>query len=240
MSKFETSSNLPLYFKSIDALAKPLTKEAERQLAVRIQAGDEAALNSLVNANLKFVVTIANKFIGLGLPVDDLIMEGNLGLIEAARRFGPDKNVKFITYAQFWIRKYINTAIGEYGRTVRIPMNQEYDIYKKRMAGESINLSNVQLDKPVGDEGSNTVGDLVLKANFDCPFEKETQEAQLSAALSKLNEHDRRVIETYYGVGGGEQLSAKEVAEELGMEIKKVNQTLKLARYKMRKALGVI
>ena len=237
MSKFETSENLPIYFKSIDSLAKPLTKAAEKDLAIRIQAGDEAALHSLVNANLKFVVTIANKFIGLGLSIDDLIMEGNIGLVEAARRFTADKDVKFITYAQFWIRKCINNALGEYGRTVRLPMNQEYDIYKRRVAGESVNLNNIQIDRPIGDDDGHTLGDLILKANFECPFEQEAQHSLVAAVLNTLNDKDRRVIETYYGIGSDEGMSAKDVADELGMEVKKVNQTLKLARHKMRKAV---
>jgi RNA polymerase primary sigma factor len=240
MSKFETSNNLPLYFKSIDALAKPLTKAAEKELATRIQAGDEAAIHSLVNANLKFVVTIANKFIGLGLSIDDLIMEGNVGLLEAARRFTPDKDVKFITYAQFWIRKCINNALGEYGRTVRIPMNQEYDIYKRRVAGENINLSNIQIDKPIGDDDGHTLGDLVLRAAFECPFDEIDQHSLVTSILNKLNDKDRKVIETYYGIGSDEGLSAKDVAEELGMEVKKVNQTLKLARHKMRKLVEAV
>ena len=238
MSKFETSNNLPLYFKQIDSLAKPLAKAAELELAARIQEGDEAALQALVNANLKFVVTIANKFIGLGLSIDDLIMEGNVGLIEAARRFTPDKDVKFITYAQFWIRKCINGALGEYGRTVRLPMNQEYDIYKRRMAGENINLRNVKLDQPIGEDGENTLGDLILRSDFGCPFEAEDRAKLLSKILATLNQHDRQVVESFYGLDRGEARSAKEVAEELGMELKKVNQTLKLARHKMRKSIS--
>jgi len=104
-TRFETSAGLPQYFKSLDGLARPLSKCEEGALADRIQLGDDEALNSLVTANLKFVVTLANKFIGMGLPIDDLIQEGNAGLIEAARKFTSDKDVKFITYAQFWIRK---------------------------------------------------------------------------------------------------------------------------------------
>ena len=145
MSKrFETSESLPQYFKDIEGVSSPLTKAEELQLAARIQKGDELALNRLVQANLKFVVTLANKFIGMGLSIDDLIQEGNAGLIEAARRFTPDKDVKFITYAQFWIRKRLNLSLCEYGRTVRLPVNQEYDIYKRKMKGEDINLRNVQ------------------------------------------------------------------------------------------------
>lgn len=238
MAKFETSANLPSYFKSIDKLAKPLSKAAEKELAIRIQAGDEAALHSLVNANLKFAVSLANKFIGLGLPIDDLIMEANCGLIEAARRFTPNKDVKFITYAQFWIRKKLNTAIGEYGRTVRLPMNQEYDIYKRKMAGEDINLTNVRLDRPVGEDGDNTLGDLILRGEFECPFEAESIAQQVATVLSKLNEHDRRVIETFYGLDRGEARSAKETSVELGIPVSKVNQTLRLARHKMRKAIN--
>jgi RNA polymerase primary sigma factor len=238
MAKFEASTNLPAYFKSIDKLAKPLSKAAEKELAIRIQAGDESALHSLVNANLKFAVSLANKFIGLGLPIDDLIMEANCGLIEAAKRFTPDKDVKFITYAQFWIRKKLNTALGEYGRTVRLPMNQEYDIYKRKVAGEDINLTNVRLDKPVGEDGSNTLGDLILRAEFVDPFEEQSVEQQVAAVLSKLNDHDRKVIETFYGIDRGESRSAKETADELGMDISKVNQTLRLARHKLRKAFN--
>jgi RNA polymerase primary sigma factor len=117
MSKrFETSSSLPTYFREMSAVAKPLTKTQEHALSVRIQAGDDEALNELVQANLKFVVTLANKFVGMGVSIDDLIQEGNAGLIEAARRFGSEKDTKFITYAQFWIRKRLNLCLCEYGR----------------------------------------------------------------------------------------------------------------------------
>jgi DNA-directed RNA polymerase sigma subunit (sigma70/sigma32) len=117
-------------------------------------------------------------------------------------------------------------------------MNQEYDIYKRKMAGEDINLTNVRLDKPVGEEGSNTLGDLILRADFQDPFEEQTIEQQVAAVLSKLNDHDRKVIETFYGIDRGEARSAKETADELGMEISKVNQTLRLARHKLRKAFN--
>lgn len=117
MSKrFETSSTLPTYFREMAAISKPLSKAREHELARRIQAGDDRALEELVQANLKFAVTLANKFVGMGLSIDDLIQEANSGLIEAALRFGAEKDVKFITYAQFWIRKRLNGALCEIGR----------------------------------------------------------------------------------------------------------------------------
>lgn len=238
MSKrFETSATLPTYFREMSEVAKPLSREDEQKLAVRIQAGDEAAINSLVQANLKFVVTLANKFIGMGLSIDDLIQEGNAGLIEAARRFTPDRDTKFITYAQFWIRKRLNLALCENGRTVRLPVNQEYDLYKKRMAGESINLRNVQLDRPVGDEGDNTVGDLILKCDPADPFTASEQARLLNRLLSIVKPSERRIVELFYGLEG-DGLSTKEIAALVNKTPAEVNRALKVARAKMRKEVG--
>lgn len=238
MKRFESSSTLPTYFREMGALSKPLSKAREHELARLIQAGDSAAVNELVEANLKFVVTLANKFVGMGLSIDDLIQEGNAGLIEAALRFGADKDVKFITYAQFWIRKRLNGALCEYGRTVRIPVNQEYDIYKRRQAGESINLSNVKLDRPVGDEGDHTLGDLILRTDAVDPFADEEQAGLLQSLLKALNPRERRVVELFYGLED-EALSTKEVAERVGLSTVEVNRALKVARAKMRKLAGV-
>jgi RNA polymerase primary sigma factor len=238
MSKrFETAEGLPKYFKELDVKSRPLTKADELHLAKLIQAGDGTALMVLVQANLKFVVTLANKFIGMGLPIDDLIQEGNLGLIEAARKFTADKDVKFITYAQFWIRKRLNLALCEYGRTVRLPVNQEYDIYKRKMRGEEVNLHNVELDRKVGDEeGSNTVGDLILKSNDPDPFESAERNALVNRLLSGLKESDCAILQLFYGLVG-DGLSIKEIAEQTGKTPAEVNRALKVARAQMRKAV---
>lgn len=237
-TRFETAEGLPQYFKNLDKLEGPMSKQEEQALAIRIQAGDERALNSLVEANLKFVVTLANKFIGMGLPIDDLIQEGNAGLIEAARKFTADKDVKFITYAQFWIRKRLNLALCEYGRTVRIPVNQEYDLYKRKMKGEEINLTNIALDKPIGEDGDNTLGDIMLKTPFADPFEKQEQTRLIQKLLSGLKESDREIVELFYGLVG-DGLSTKEIADQVGKTPAEVNRALKVARAKMRKEVGV-
>ena len=238
MSKrFETADGLPQYFKSIESVAKPLSKTEELALADRIQAGDERALNALVTANLKFVVTLANKFIGMGLPIDDLIQEGNAGLIEAARKFTSDKDVKFITYAQFWIRKRLNLSLCDYGRIVRLPVNQEYDIYKRKMKGEEINLSNVQIDKPVGEDGDNTIGDIMLRTDFADPFENDDTNRVLTRLLSKLRPTEREIIELFYGLVG-DGLSTKEIAQQVGKTPAEVNRALKVARAQMRKEIS--
>jgi len=239
MSKrFETSSSLPAYFREVSQISKPLSKQRERELAVLIQAGDDRALNELVQANLKFVVTLANKFVGMGVSIDDLIQEGNAGLIEAARRFGPERDVKFITYAQFWIRKRLNLCLCEYGRTVRIPVNQEYDIYKQKQKGEAVrNLNNVKLDKPIGEDGDNTLGDLILRVDSLDPFDGEEETIQLRTCLSALNGKERQIVELFYGLVG-DGLSTKDVAAEVGLTAVEVNRALKVARAKMRKKIG--
>ncbi len=101
-----------------------LTKDEERALAGGIRRGDQDALDELVKANLSFVAKVAAEYRHLGLPFEDLLNEGNVGLIEAARRFDPDKDNKFISYAIWWIRKAILKALSEKAHVVRMPYSQ--------------------------------------------------------------------------------------------------------------------
>jgi RNA polymerase primary sigma factor len=238
MSRFETSTTLPQYFKEITQVADFMTKDEERELAARIQRGDKVALDRLVTANLKYVVTMANKFIGMGLPIDDLIQEGNLGLIEAAQRYAPGHDTKFLTYAKFWIRKRLNLALCDHGRTVRLPVNQEYQIYKDKIAGENVNLSNVRIDSKVGEDRDVNLGDLILHEDFNDPFENQTQDRALKVLLNTLKPMERRIVELFYGLGGEEGLSTKEVADTVGKTAAEVNRALKVARAKMRRKVS--
>lgn len=112
---------LQAYLRGISKLPR-LTAEGERELGVRIQRdGDGAALRKLVEGNLRFVVSYAKRYRGLGVPFLDLIHEGNLGLMEAARRFDPQRNVKFITYAVWWIRQAITHALSGQTRACSLP-----------------------------------------------------------------------------------------------------------------------
>jgi RNA polymerase primary sigma factor len=115
-----TGDSLNAYIREI-AKFKPLTPEDEKDLGRRIQAGDQQALNRLVESNLRFVVSYAKRYRGLGLSFLDLIHEGNLGLIEAAKRFDPERGVKFISYAVWWVRQAIFHALSEHTRVFRLP-----------------------------------------------------------------------------------------------------------------------
>jgi len=112
---------LQAYLRAIARITR-LTPDEERSLGVRVrEQHDEAALRRLVEANLRFVVSYAKRYRGLGVSFLDLIHEGNIGLMEAARRFDPERNVKFITYAVWWIRQALMHALSEQARAVALP-----------------------------------------------------------------------------------------------------------------------
>jgi RNA polymerase primary sigma factor len=122
-------SCLALYLKEISK-NKTLSLEEEAVLAVRIRTGERKALEKLVKANLRFVVSVSRNYQNQGLPLSDLINEGNLGLIRAAKRFDEKKNFKFISYAVWWIRQAILQALAEQSRIIKLPLNRVGTIHK--------------------------------------------------------------------------------------------------------------
>ncbi|MBN1761411.1 MAG: RNA polymerase sigma factor RpoD/SigA [Chitinispirillaceae bacterium] len=122
-------TSLELYLKDISKNAA-LSAEDEAKLAVRIKKGDRKALEKLIKANLRFVVSVARNYQNQGLPLGELISEGNLGLIQAAKRFDEKRNFKFISYAVWWIRQAILRALADRSRITRVPLNRIGIIHK--------------------------------------------------------------------------------------------------------------
>src|SRR5271157_4254853 len=122
-------NSLTLYLKEI-ATNRALPAEEEAQMALRIHEGDEKALEKLVKANLRFVVSVARNYQHQSLPLSDLIKVGNLGLMRAAKHFDEKKNFKFISYAVWWIRQAILQALAEESRIVKLPLNRVGTFYK--------------------------------------------------------------------------------------------------------------
>ena len=115
-----------------------ITADEEVELARRIKAGDQKALEKMVNANLRFVVSVAKQYQNQGLSLPDLINEGNLGLIKAAQRFDETRGFKFISYAVWWIRQSILQALAEQSRIIRLPLNQVGSLNKVRKASSRL------------------------------------------------------------------------------------------------------
>lgn len=193
------------YLKSIGN--RPLlTAEQEKTLSVRALAGDSEAINTLVECNLLLVVSIAKKYYGCGLPLLDLIQEGNVGLIRAAEKYDGSKGFRFSTYATYWIRQAISRALGDQSRTIRIPANMvellskvkkataeltqklnrapseeeiaEYlDIEVDKVKGVmDIAQATTSLDTPVDDDGETSMGDLIADHSAENPVSNMMKE----------------------------------------------------------------
>ena len=133
-----------------------LTQPQEIAIARLVRAGDEEAMQELVKRNLRFVISVAKKYQNRGMPLTDLIGEGNVGLLTAARKFDPDQGVKFISYAVWWIRQAILAALARHGRTVRVPLNRTADLSKIVRTAEA--LRQELRREPTPEEISHAVG----------------------------------------------------------------------------------
>jgi RNA polymerase primary sigma factor len=152
---FLDSKNLKHYLEEI-AKFPALTEEEEKAIGERIRRGDKDALQELIQANLKFVVSYVKKYRGMGLSLLDLIDEGNVGLIEAAKRFDPSRNVRFISYAVWWIRQAIIHALSQYSHIYNIPqkMSDQISLKKKKTAALKTELGR----EPTREEVAKAMG----------------------------------------------------------------------------------
>jgi len=124
----ENENSFNVYLKEISKF-KPLKREEEHDLIIRVKKGDKAAMKKLIEANLRFVVSVASNYRNQGMPLADLVNEGNIGLIRAAKRFDETKNYKFISYAVWWIRQAILQSMSEQSRIMKLPLNRVSTIH---------------------------------------------------------------------------------------------------------------
>jgi RNA polymerase primary sigma factor len=143
----ETAKSLGVYDADRDILDQYLYEvsqtpllSAQQEIAIarRVRAGDEEAMQELVKRNLRFVISVAKKYQNRGMALTDLIGEGNVGLLTAARKFDPDQGVKFISYAVWWIRQSILASLARHGRTVRVPLNRTADLSRIIRTAETL------------------------------------------------------------------------------------------------------
>src|ERR687898_715470 len=151
----ETPDLIPSYFAHIDK-GKLLTHAEEIDLSKRAKAGDKGARQRLIDKNLSLVVSVAKKYRGMGLPFEDLIQEGNIGLMKAVEKFDPDRGWRFSTYATWWVRQAVQRAVADKGRTIRVPVHMGDKI--RKMARAYNELSSEMEGEPTDEEVANRLG----------------------------------------------------------------------------------
>jgi RNA polymerase primary sigma factor len=226
--KRETAKSLGVYDADRDILDQYLyevsqtpllTQPQEIAIARKVRTGDEEAMQELVKRNLRFVISVAKKYQNRGLALTDLIGEGNVGLLTAARKFDPDQGVKFISYAVWWIRQAILAALARHGRTVRVPLNRTADLSRIIRTAESLRQEFGR--EPTPEEIAKTVG-LALDV-VQSLAALNTVDVRLDAPLDP--EGDRSMIERFIV---DEQSNAEEQAMDqfLSEEIERALRTL--------------
>lgn len=211
----------------LDRIAKVdlLTREEECELATRISAGDAQARELMITANLRLVVKIAQDYSNLGLPLLDLISEGNIGLMKAVERFDPNKGGKLSTYASWWIKQSIKRALANQSKTIRLPVHMIEKVARmKRVAVEmseklgrepdneelaeevempvgkvahlkSVSARPSSLEAPIGDGDDTTLGDVVGDDRAETPLERLQSKSLVSDVNSVLDKLDPREAE---------------------------------------------
>jgi RNA polymerase primary sigma factor len=221
----EDASALGAYLREIAKLPR-LTVDEERALGARIQDDrDEAAMARLVEANLRFVVSYAKRYRGHGVSFLDLIHEGNLGLMEAARRFDPVHNVKFITYAVWWVRQSLMHVLADSTRAFSFPPKMFGALHAGGPGGEDISLSETLGDRLPLDQVA-VEDELIHQADLD----------ELAAALLDLEGKEREVVRLRYGLGDGEPQTLQEIGDRLHLSRERVRQIESRAKDKLRRS----
>jgi len=213
---------------------KDIKKKGSLSLAQEqelINSADIASRNTLIEANLKFVIQVANKYRGMGLTLEDLIGFGNMGLFEAAAKFDTSKNLKFITFAVWYIRAEIQKALNDMSRVVRVPSHltatAEYH-------AKSISAT-------VGDgDNKETYADRFLAADsVKSSADRTDLKYDLERALSQLKPKQREAITRFYGIGFDYEMCMDQIAEELSVTGERARQLVRQAENALKALPGI-
>jgi len=266
---YDNDTSLKLYLCEIGKV-KLLTPEQEIELAERIKKGDKKAREEMIKANLRLVVKIARDYEGIGLPLLDLISEGNIGLMKAVERFDPTKGAKLSTYAAWWIKQAIKRGLANQAKTIRLPVHVLDKLSKINQAARrlhqelgreptdeelgdelgftgssvaqmrTIAIRPASLDAPLGDEESNTFGEVVQDENAETPYERLADKAASGALREMVDTLSRRegeILRARFGLDGGPQQTLEQVSETFGVTRERVRQIQNNALRKLRQMI---
>jgi len=255
---FDAEDTIGKYFKDVRK-SVILTPSEEVELARRIKKGDQAAIDRLVNANLKFVVSVAKEYQGQGLPLSDLISEGNYGLIKAATRFDHNKGFRFISYAVWWVKQSILQSLNDNARTVRLPANIinklsqiNKEIAKFELANEREPVYGELLDKDsevmemihypkcsslnevINDDGDELIELIMAEEEEEATIDERIKQ-EIDNTLSTLDERERAIIESYFGINTEcEGMTLEAIGEKYGLTKERIRQIKEKAIRKLR------
>jgi RNA polymerase primary sigma factor len=257
---FENDNSLVKYFKEIKK-SNLLTPEQEVELAKKIQLGDSDAINILVNANLKFVISIAKDYQNQGLSLSDLISEGNYGLVKAATRFDHTRGFRFISYAVWWIRQSIIQSLNENARVVRLPANVinrlsylkkeiekfEFENERNPIYGDILDENNEaielymyprcsSLNDVINDDGDEVIDIIASEEdNTKNIIVDERLKKELTQTLSILDEREKDIIKCYYGINTGcEPMTLEAIGEKYLLTKERIRQIKEKSIRKLR------
>lgn len=247
------NGSLATYLKEIGKL-HPLTSEMEAELAAKINRGCRESLDALVKANLRFVVSVAVNYQNQGLSLCDLINEGNIGLVKAAKRFDGKKNFRFISYAVWWIRQAIMQALAEQSRLMRLPLNRAGAMHKinktqilleqrlsrspdtveiarelsltEASVRETMFISNSysSLDAPSNDDKDSTLMDATPDPSNDDLTHRMAVREESKRVLDKLTDRERDIVKMYYGVDCDGPYTLNEIGRKFKITRERVRQ----------------
>ena len=263
------SEPLQIYLNEIGQIPL-LSEEEERSLGEKSSRCDEEARKKLSEGNLRLVVSLAKHYTGRGIPLMDLIQEGNMGLMRAAEKYDYTKENRFSTYASWWIKEAMQRAIDQQSREIRVPVHVAENMKRVQKTARELqqslgrdatpkeiaeklgdkseddvkNIINylqnpVSLETPVGDDGENSLGDMVEDRSGDTPEEAMNalvQKEEVKELLEKLNDREREVIRLRYGLEDGRPHTLEEIGEKLGVTRERVRQIEARALEKLRES----
>ena len=245
------------YLKDIRKL-KVMTPERERELAERMLSGfiteeeTKEIQKELLEGNLRFVITVSKQYQNQGLDLPDLIAEGNLGLMKAIEHFDWSKQLRFISYAVWWVRQSILQSLNENARTIRLPVNvvQELHKAKKELANAGVDLPEkfvnlpytVNLDSPLNEEG-DTLLDVLNNPNADLAdanlSTEQTLKEKLLSMLDVLDEREKIIIQDYFGLSGSTR-TLEDIGNDFDLTKERVRQIKEKALRKLRNETAIL
>ena len=201
-----------------------LSQEEEARLSARVLKGDERALNKLIEANLRFVIVIARQYQGQGLSMEDLVSEGNLGLMKAAGKYDATRGLRFVNYAVVFIRRQIEKALQKESAEQRVESTRD---------GQTRSV-----DAPLGSKANVSLLSVLVNTNSpqaDQRVYDASIESAIEYAIHSLDERERQVINAYFGIGQ-DHMTMAEIADDMQLKRERVRQIRDKAIRHLRKA----